>query len=109
LILGVAYRGGVKETAYSGAFALRDALLGLGASPVADDPLYEAAELRRAGFEPWDGGHVDAIIVQADHQEYKDLLPSNFPGVRVVYDGRAILEREKWEVGGLSMKVIGRG
>ena len=31
LILGVAYRGGVKETAFSGAFALRDALLAAGA------------------------------------------------------------------------------
>jgi nucleotide sugar dehydrogenase len=109
LILGVAYRGGVKETAYSGAFALRDALLELGVSPVADDPMYDAAELRQAGFEPWDGEPVDAVIVQADHKEYKDLLPSNFPGVRVVYDGRAILQRENWDVDGLSVKVIGRG
>jgi nucleotide sugar dehydrogenase len=109
LILGVAYRGGVKETAYSGAFALRDALLEMGVSPVADDPMYDAAELRQAGFEPWDGEPVDAVIVQADHKEYKDLLPSNFPGVRVVYDGRAILQRENWDVDGLSVKVIGRG
>jgi nucleotide sugar dehydrogenase len=109
LILGVAYRGGVKETAYSGAFALRDALLEMGVNPVADDPMYDAAELRRAGFEPWDGEPVDAVIVQADHKEYKDLLPSNFPGVRVVYDGRAILQRENWDVDGLSVKVIGRG
>jgi nucleotide sugar dehydrogenase len=109
LILGVAYRGGVKETAYSGAFALRDALLEMGVSPVADDPMYDAAELRQAGFEPWDGEPVDAVIVQADHKEYKDLLPSDFPGVRVVYDGRAILQRENWDVDGLSVKVIGRG
>ena len=109
LILGVAYRGGVKETAYSGAFALRDALLEMGVSPVADDPMYDAAELRQAGFEPWDGEPVDAVIVQADHKEYKELLPSNFPGVRVVYDGRAILQRENWDVDGLSVKVIGRG
>jgi nucleotide sugar dehydrogenase len=109
LILGVAYRGGVKETAYSGAFALRDALLEMGVSPVADDPMYDAAELRQAGFEPWDGEPVDAVIVQADHKEYKDLLPSNFPGVRVVYDGRAILQRENWDVDGLSVNVIGRG
>ena len=109
LILGVAYRGGVKETAYSGAFALRDALLEMGVSHVADDPMFDAAELRQAGFEPWDGEPVDAVIVQADHKEYKELLPSNFPGVRVVYDGRAILQRENWDVDGLSVKVIGRG
>src|SRR3954464_140985 len=53
LILGVAYRGGVKETAFSGAFPLRDALLSRGAQVAASDPLYEDAELRALGFEPW--------------------------------------------------------
>ena len=48
LILGVAYRGGVKETAFSGAFALRDALAARGATPVAADPLYDDDELRGA-------------------------------------------------------------
>ena len=51
LILGVAYRGGVKETAFSGAFATpRRAARAPGAIPVAADPLYDAAELRRAGL-----------------------------------------------------------
>ncbi len=35
LILGVAYRGSVKETAFSGAFAVRDALRAVGAVPLA--------------------------------------------------------------------------
>ena len=48
LILGVAYRGGVKETAFSGAFPLRDALAARGATVVAADPLYDDAELARS-------------------------------------------------------------
>ena len=55
LILGVAYRGGVKETAFTGAFALRDALVGRGADGVAADPLFNDDELRALGFTPWDG------------------------------------------------------
>ena len=34
------------------------------------DPLYDDAELRALGFEPWDGGEIDAAIVQADHAAY---------------------------------------
>ena len=87
LILGVAYRGGVKETAFSGAFALRDALLGRGAQVVAADPLYDDAELRALGFEPWDGEPVEGVVVQADHAEYAAL---EIPADGIV-DGRGIV------------------
>ena len=55
VILGVTYRGNVKETAFSGAFDLRDALTARGAEPLAVDPLYDDDELRELGFEVWDG------------------------------------------------------
>ncbi|HWI72780.1 MAG TPA: nucleotide sugar dehydrogenase, partial [Baekduia sp.] len=77
LILGVAYRGGVKETAFSGAFALRDALEGRGATVVASDPLFDDDELRGHGFMPWDGEGVDAAVVQADHREYATLTAAD--------------------------------
>ena len=51
LILGVAYRGGVKETAFCGAFALRDALAAPRREVVAADPLYDDDELRALGFD----------------------------------------------------------
>ena len=50
LILGIAYRGDVKETAFSGAFAVRDALAQHGAEVVASDPLYSSQELTALGF-----------------------------------------------------------
>ena len=94
LILGVAYRGGVKETAFSGAFALRDVLKGAGATALAADPLYSDDELAALGFEPWDGKTVDSAIVQADHAEYADLDID----AELVVDGRGIVENFAGEV-----------
>jgi UDP-N-acetyl-D-glucosamine dehydrogenase len=99
LILGVAYRGGVKETAFSGAFPLRDALLGRGAQVVAADPLYDDAELRALGFEPWDGEPVEGVVVQADHAQYATL---EIPADGIV-DGRGIVR----DPGGVPLRRIG--
>ncbi|HWI72126.1 MAG TPA: UDP binding domain-containing protein, partial [Baekduia sp.] len=106
LILGVAYRGGVKETAFSGAFALRDALEGRGATVVASDPLFDDDELRGHGFAPWDGEGVDAAVVQADHREYATLTAADLPGVGVIVDGRGILDASRFD--GVPVRRIGR-
>ena len=45
-VLGAAYRGGVKESAFSGVFATVEALKRAGADPVVHDPLYSDAELQ---------------------------------------------------------------
>jgi UDP-N-acetyl-D-glucosamine dehydrogenase len=105
LILGVAYRGGVKETAFSGAFALRDALVARGAEVVADDPLFSDHELGALGFIAWDGVSVDAAIVQADHREYQALRASDLPGAQVVIDGRGVLDPANFD---LPVRRIGR-
>ncbi|HWI22752.1 MAG TPA: nucleotide sugar dehydrogenase [Baekduia sp.] len=94
LILGVAYRGGVKETAFSGAFALRDELAAAGATALAADPLFSDEELTALGFEPWDGDAVDAAIVQADHAEY--VRPA--VDTPLIVDGRGIVEAFNGEV-----------
>jgi UDP-N-acetyl-D-mannosaminuronic acid dehydrogenase len=108
LILGVAYRGGVKETAFSGAFALRDELAERGATVLATDPLYDDDELRALGFEPWDGGAVDAAIVQADHAEYARLAPRDVPGAAAIVDGRDILDAAPFHAAGVAVRRIGR-
>ncbi|MCW3014107.1 MAG: nucleotide sugar dehydrogenase [Solirubrobacterales bacterium] len=109
LILGVTYRGGVKETAFSGAFPLRDALLAQGMHPVAADPLYDADELAALGLEPWDGASpVDAVIVQADHPQYAQLTPDDLPGARIVVDGRGVLSDEPFIAAGVTVRRIGR-
>ncbi|QEC46738.1 nucleotide sugar dehydrogenase [Baekduia soli] len=106
LILGVAYRGGVRETAFSGAFALRDVLADRGADVVAADPLYDDGDLTALGFAPWDGGPVHAAVVQADHSAYAQLSAADLPGVTVVVDGRGILDAARFE--GVPVRRIGR-
>jgi len=88
-ILGLAYRGGVKESAFSGAFGIAEALASAGATAVLHDPLYSDAEIESAGFTPFHLGQMcDAAIVQADHPEYRSLQSSDLGGATVVVDGR---------------------
>ncbi len=109
LILGAAYRGGVKETAYSGVFDLTRTIAANGGVAVVSDPLYDQEELVQLGLTPWDGEPVDALIVQADHEEYRSLDPGSIPGVLVIYDGRGIIDTEAWLEAGVDVRVIGQG
>jgi nucleotide sugar dehydrogenase len=109
LILGAAYRGGVKETAFSGAFDLAREISKRGGLPVVADPLYDDVEIAELGLVPWDGSKVDAAIVQADHAEYRNLDPAAVPGARVVYDGRNILNPTTWVGSGVTLRIIGQG
>lgn len=108
LILGVAYRGAVKETAFSGAFPVAAGLERAGARAVAADPLYDAAELEALGLAPWDGSEVDAIIVQADHPEYAALDPADYPGLRAVLDGRGTVDPEPLQAAGVAFLRLGQ-
>lgn len=97
VVLGAAYRGGVKETAFSGVFATVDALNERGARVRVHDPLYSDGELRKLGFEPYTMGEpVDAIVVQADHAEYRSLSAVDIPGARTVVDGRRVSRADAW-------------
>jgi nucleotide sugar dehydrogenase len=108
VVLGASYRGGVKETAFSGVFPLVDALRERGATVFVHDPLYEDDELEKLGFTPYQpGGPVDAAVVQTDHLAYRSLTPADLPGVRTVVDGRASLPIEHWD--GVTVRVLGRG
>jgi UDP-N-acetyl-D-mannosaminuronic acid dehydrogenase len=109
VILGIAYRGNVKETAFSGAFGLRDALAARGAEPLATDPLYDDDELRALGFEPWDGREAAGAILQADHAAYTGLSPADLPGVRAVVDGRGLLDPVRFTSVGVALRRIGGG
>src|SRR5690606_10904980 len=97
VVLGAAYRGGVKETAFSGVFPTVAALTARGAEVVVHDPLYTDDELRALGFEPYRmGDAVDLAILQTDHAEYREISPANLPGVKLLVDGRAATDQERW-------------
>ncbi len=107
-VLGAAYRGGVKETAFSGVFATVEALTARGATVSVHDPLYTDEELTRLGFTPYHlGESVDAVVVQADHAEYRELTAADLPGVKVFADGRRVSNAAAWP--GVAYRVIGRG
>ncbi|CAB4912325.1 unannotated protein [freshwater metagenome] len=108
LILGAAYRGDVKETAFSGVFGLRDALQAAGARPIVADPLYSDDELAALGLEAWLGGPIDGAVVQADHAAYRTLTAQDLPGVDAVVDGRGVLDVDAWRADGVAVRRIGR-
>jgi nucleotide sugar dehydrogenase len=88
-VLGAAYRGAVKETAFSGVFATVDALRALGAQVLVHDPMYTDEELSNYGWAPYHlGESTDAVIIQADHKEYSSLTDADIPGATIVVNGR---------------------
>ncbi|WP_169079672.1 nucleotide sugar dehydrogenase [Microcella alkalica] len=106
VVLGAAYRGGVKETAFSGVFPAVEALRARGADVLVHDPLYSDDELARFGWTPYHVGEpVDAAIVQADHAGYRELTPEALPGIRTFVDGRRVSSAERWP--GVTYRVIG--
>nr|WP_208971680.1 nucleotide sugar dehydrogenase [Kineococcus rubinsiae] len=108
VVLGAAYRGGVRETAFSGVFPLVAALTARGAVPVVHDPLFTDAELRERGLAPHHLGEpADAAIVQADHRGYAELSAADLPGLLALVDGRGTTRAQGWD--GVRRVVLGRG
>jgi nucleotide sugar dehydrogenase len=112
LILGVAFRAGVKEASHSPAFDLARLLRAQGAVPLAHDPLFAPEELTACGLhavtlEPPPA--VDAIVLQTAHAEYRALDFAVFPGLRLVLDGRGALDPAAVEASGAVYLAIGRG
>ena len=108
VVLGASYRGGVKETAFSGVFPTVAALGEAGAEVLVHDPMYTDDELAAFGWAPYHlGERADVAIVQADHPEYRDLAPADIPGVRLLLDGRRVTEAGRWA--GVPRLTIGGG
>ena len=91
LVLGLTYRHGVKELAYSRAIPLIAALRAEGARVSAYDPLLDTEEVRDLGAEPWTWGTASdarAIVTQTGDARWRDLDPAWFPSLRILVDGR---------------------
>lgn len=90
-VLGVAYRPGVKETAFSGAFALVSSLTNAGARVSVHDPLYDDDEIASLGLTPYRAGDgCDAAIIHTGHPEYGSWSNEELPGATMLYDGRNV-------------------
>jgi nucleotide sugar dehydrogenase len=96
LVLGLTYRHGVKELAYSRALPLIEQLRAGGTRVVAYDPLLTDDEIRSTGAEPWQWGasssDVQAIVTQTADPQWSELDARWFPDLRVIVDGRNSLD-----------------
>lgn len=96
-VLGVSYRAGVKEDAFSGAHMLRQLFEIEGASVCFVDPLYSAGELRDIGFTPCeDFSAIGVVVLHTPHNSFSDLSDSLFPSLVGVLDGRNFLDPSRW-------------
>jgi nucleotide sugar dehydrogenase len=106
VVLGVSYRGGVKEIAFSGVFPVIDALVSKGASVSVIDPMYSSAEIKDMNLiEHIPGQHADALIIQANHRQFEFIDFSRFGHPRTILDGRNILANNH---GDINVIAIGR-
>ena len=99
LVLGLTFRGGVKEFTKSPAILIIKELKEWGAKVYAYDPLCTPEDAKRFGAE-WkeDFKEIDAIVIVTDHKEFKNLdLDKISKQVRskVIIDGRNVLDAEK--------------
>jgi nucleotide sugar dehydrogenase len=92
LVLGLTYRDGVKELAYSRALPLIERLGFHGAHVLAYDPLLVDEEIVRTGAAPWRWGRsapaVRAVITQTADPAWAQLDPAWFPQLELFLDGR---------------------
>jgi nucleotide sugar dehydrogenase len=92
LVLGLTYREGVKELAYSRALPLITGLRERGARVQGFDPLLTGAETERTGALAWTWGQVDpnvaAIVTQTADPAWRTIDPAWFPGLCAFIDGR---------------------
>lgn len=89
VILGIAYRPGVKESAFSGVFDLVQELEYQGATASVIDPLYSKEEVVELGLTPHDPQiQPEVLILHTDHAEFLKLKQGDFPSVEFILDGR---------------------
>jgi nucleotide sugar dehydrogenase len=107
VVLGAAYRGGVKEIAFSGVFPTVSELEKYGAIVFVHDPMFSDKELAVYGFNGYHYGEsVDAAILQTDHAEYQELTCIQIPGIKTFLDGRGVTNENNWQ--GLNYHVLGK-
>jgi nucleotide sugar dehydrogenase len=111
LILGLAYRPGVKEAMLSPAAAMASLLEDAGAKALVHDPLFSDAEIRELGLLPSSitCPKAEALVLQTYHPEYRSLDLRSYPNCRLVLDGRNILDRAAVVAAGMEYVGIGRG
>lgn len=106
-LLGVAYRGGVKESASSPVFALEEALKREGAVVTVSDPMFTDIELEALGLTSGEWADAEVVVLVTDHVEYRS---GNWESdrLKLFVDGRNALDRHTFESRGVGYMGVGR-
>lgn len=112
LILGLSYRGNVKEPTKSTTLLLIDQLKSKQANLWVNDPLFTNDEISKFGVTPLSlknklVSEIDVVILQAFHQEYSTINFNNFVNCKLVLDGRNKLNKKEISRLGIKYSSIG--
>ena len=95
-ILGLTYRPGVKETAFSGALDLLELLKTESSLVYGYDPLLDENEIIGLGFNyKKEMSNLDGIILHTEHPEFSDINFHEISTLKFVYDGRNLYPKLK--------------
>lgn len=112
LLLGIAFRGGVKEERFSPFFKVRDLLLRRGVQVCAFDPLYTKKEIESYNvIYNSDFSDVNAVVILTNHKEFLHLDWDHIyhKGAKIIIDGRNILHGDTFKEKGFDYTGIGKG
>jgi len=111
LILGLAFRGGVKETRNSPTIPIIQKLKELHVNVFLYDPLFSRDEIESSGAEYSSSfDNMDCLVIVTDHKEFREYDWQKIGGKmrsRVIVDGRQVIEPEKVRKVGFIYRGIG--
>jgi nucleotide sugar dehydrogenase len=99
LIIGLCYRTGVRESAHSGAFQLRDALSAIGLEVELVDELFHDDEIEAMGFVPRSPESIfEHVFINSGDEGFVESVVSQMPDTTLVVDGRRTLKSKSNQV-----------
>jgi len=110
-VLGVAYKGGVDDTRETPALKFIKLAENEGYKVKVHDPLVKEFEYVILGLEEA-VRDSDCIVLITDHVEFKEIDSKEISELmrnRNIVDTRNILDAERWEKDGFSVKMLGSG
>lgn len=113
LVLGLAYRGGVKETQFAPSLTVIKRLKAEGATVYLNDPLFSDKELSFYAV-PADLAvlpELDGVVLVTSHKEYELIDPKLLAGkgVKAFVDGRNMLDGGEFSARGIDYIGLGKG
>lgn len=108
-ILGVAYKGGIDDIRNSPSLKIVDKLEKLGAKLTIFDPYVPKFSTVSSVEQALK--NCECVVIVTDHPEFKNISVETFKkaNIKVIVDGRNVLNKEKIEGTGIIYLGIGRG